>query len=141
VDISPESLADSAVAIAERYSHVQVHPVCQDFTTLKASFEIDSPGRRVVYFPGSTIGNLPPKDAAALLQRTARLCRPGGGLLLGVDLKKAPHLIHAAYNDAQGVTAAFNVNVLTRINRELAGDFNLSDFWHHAFYQPVPGRI
>jgi uncharacterized SAM-dependent methyltransferase len=95
----------------------------------------------VVYFPGSTIGNFTPEEALRLLRRTVRLCGAEGALLLGADHKKDPRLLHAAYNDAQGVTAAFNLNLLVRINRELGANFRPELFWHHAFYNPVFGRI
>jgi dimethylhistidine N-methyltransferase len=100
-----------------------------------------SAARRVVYFSGSTIGNFEPAAARDLLAGIAELCGPGGGLLIGVDLKKDPHVLHAAYNDRLGVTAAFNLNLLTRINRELGADFALDRYDHYAFYSPVLGRI
>src|SRR5262249_37413006 len=96
---------------------------------------------RIVYFPGSTIGNCTTQEAIRLLRQTARLCSRGGGMLLGADRKKDPAVIEAAYNDAQAVTAAFNFNLLTRINQKLAGDFQPDVFWHHAYYNPCEGRI
>ena len=95
----------------------------------------------MVYFPGSTIGNFGPTAARRLLAGMARLVGPGGAVLIGVDLKKDPQVLHAAYNDAAGVTAAFNRNLLVRINRELGGTFRPDRFDHHAFYNPVIGRI
>ena len=98
--------------------------------------------KRVGFFPGSTIGNLRPEEARAFLVHVARLLgRPGGELIVGVDLKKDPALLHAAYNDARGVTARFNLYLLARINRELGGDFDLSAFRHHAFYNERLGRV
>jgi dimethylhistidine N-methyltransferase len=97
--------------------------------------------RRAVFFPGSTIGNFDPPDAAVLLRRIARLVGPGGALLLGADLRKDPAVIEAAYNDRKGVTAAFNLNLLARINRELGADFDLTAFRHQAVYDPARGRI
>jgi dimethylhistidine N-methyltransferase len=142
VDIAREHLWQSAAALAHRYPGVAVLPVCADFTRpLSLPVPPRRPRRRVVYFPGSTIGNFTPDEAAGLLRQTARLCGPGGGMLLGVDLKKDPQVLHAAYNDAQGVTAAFNLNLLARINRELGSDFRAERFWHHAFYNPRAGRI
>lgn len=142
VDISGEFLQASAVRLARRYPHVPVLPVCADFTK---RFDLPQssarPERRVVYFPGSTIGNFTPAEAIALLRRTASLCGPGGALLLGADLKKEPRIIEAAYDDARGVTAAFNLNLLVRINRELGGDFPGDGFWHHSFYSPRDSRI
>ena len=90
--------------------------------------------RRVVYFPGSTIGNLDPSDAEALFRHVAHLVGPDGGLLLGVDLRKDAAVLERAYNDAAGVTAAFNRNLLVRANRELGADFDIAAFRHVAFY-------
>jgi dimethylhistidine N-methyltransferase len=142
VDISGEHLRQSAAALAERYPEIRLVPICADFTS-PAQLPVNSglPKHRVVYFPGSTIGNFTPEAAVDLLRQSARLCGPGGGLLMGVDLKKNPATIEAAYNDSQGVTAAFNFNLLVRINRELGADFQINQFWHHAFYNPREGRI
>jgi dimethylhistidine N-methyltransferase len=95
---------------------------------------------RIGFFPGSTIGNFTPAEALHFLRGAARLLR-GGGLLLGADLVKDPGVLHAAYNDAQGVTAAFNMNLLARANRELGTDFDLDRFWHSAFYNAAQQRI
>ncbi len=142
VDIARQQLRESAVALSQEYPHVQVLPMCADFTRPLSPPALDGRvRRRVVFFPGSTIGNLTRDETLRLLRQTARLCGPDGGLLLGADLKKDPRIIEAAYNDRQGVTAAFNLNLLVRMNRELAGDFNPAAFWHHAFYNPGPGRI
>jgi dimethylhistidine N-methyltransferase len=142
IDIAREALLRSAQSLARRFPHVEVLPVCADFTGPLDLPKPARPSRRhVVYFPGSTIGNLTPDETVALLRQTARLCGPGGGMLLGVDLKKDPALLHAAYNDRQGVTAAFNLNLLERINRALGSDFEVTRFWHHAFYNPTAGRI
>jgi dimethylhistidine N-methyltransferase len=97
--------------------------------------------RRVVYFPGSTIGNLTPGEAHAFLGMTRGQAGARGAMLVGVDLKKDANVLHAAYNDARGVTAAFNLNLLARINRELGGDFDLRRFSHYAFYNAALGRI
>jgi dimethylhistidine N-methyltransferase len=142
VDISGEHLAQSARALARHYRGLEVLPVGADFTR---PFALPRPRReplrRVVYFSGSTIGNFTPPEAQALLAGIARLVGPGGGLLIGVDLKKDRRVLHAAYNDAQGVTAAFNRNLLTRINRELGGTFDVDHFHHDAFYNAGYGRI
>lgn len=143
IDISREQLIDSANAIAQEFPLVDVHAICADYSNelvLPPLARLQTQ-RRVVYFPGSTIGNFTPTEARAFLQRTAQLAGPGGGLLIGVDLKKSPHLLNAAYNDAQGVTAAFNLNLLARINRELGADFDLGAFEHCAFYDQKLGRI
>jgi dimethylhistidine N-methyltransferase len=96
---------------------------------------------RLIYFPGSTIGNLTPAEALVFLRRARKFAGRNGAMLVGVDLKKDPQRLHAAYNDAQGVTAEFNLNLLRRINRELAADFDLDCFRHIAFYNAVAGRI
>jgi dimethylhistidine N-methyltransferase len=142
IDISGEHLTQSAHALARAYPHVDVLPVCADYTT---RFHVPEPdadvARRAVYFPGSTIGNFEPDDALKFLREVARVCGSGGGLLIGVDLKKDPAALHAAYNDAAGITAAFNLNLLARLNRDLGADFDVSSFAHYAFYNPRRGRI
>jgi L-histidine Nalpha-methyltransferase len=97
--------------------------------------------RRVVYFPGSTIGNFTPTEADTLLRNVADLCGRGGALLIGVDLKKDVAVLDAAYNDAAGVTARFNLNLLARMNRELGADFDLNGFTHKAVYNDELGRV
>ncbi len=93
------------------------------------------------FFPGSTIGNLTPEEAVQFLRGCRELLGPGGGMIVGADLKKDEAVLHAAYNDAAGVTARFTLNLLERMNRELDADFDLSRFAHEAFYNPVLGRI
>ena len=95
----------------------------------------------MVYFPGSTIGNFAPREAAVFLRRIAEVCGPGGGALIGVDLKKDKAVLERAYDDREGVTAAFNLNLLRRFNRELGADFDLDGFRHLAFYDQELGRI
>lgn len=144
IDISRDQLIDSANAIAHEFPHVQVHAVCADYSGESFALPPLDPlrtKRRVVYFPGSTIGNFTPAEAARFLRQTAQLAGAGGGLLIGVDLKKSASLLYAAYNDAQGVTAEFNLNLLLRINRELGADFDLAAFEHRAFYDASAGRI
>lgn len=142
VEIAREQLQESARALARDYPHLEVRPLCADFTRpLELPETRRSAARRVVYFPGSTIGNFTPDEARQLLERTARLCGPGGAMLLGADLKKDPRVLENAYNDRDGVTAAFNLNLLTRMNRELAARFKPENFWHHALYNPREGRI
>ncbi|HUY18591.1 MAG TPA: L-histidine N(alpha)-methyltransferase [Candidatus Binataceae bacterium] len=142
VEIAREQLEESARALARDYPHLEVRPLCADFTRPLELPQINRPAaRRVIYFPGSTIGNFTPEEARKLLERSARLCGPGGAILLGADLKKDPRVIENAYNDRDGVTAAFNLNLLTRMNRELAIRFKPEDFWHHALYNPREGRI
>ncbi|HLH76886.1 MAG TPA: L-histidine N(alpha)-methyltransferase [Candidatus Binataceae bacterium] len=142
IDISREHLRAAAYALARDYPGLEIRPVCADFTApLTVPSSTHAARRRVIYFPGSTIGNFMPAAAQTLLEQTADLCGRGGGLLLGADLKKDPRLLHAAYNDRQGVTAAFNLNLLVRINRELGANFQTDQFWHYAFYNPRAGRV
>lgn len=142
IDISRRHLQESAKELSAVYPQVEVLPVCADFTT---EFELPVPARgpshSEIYFPGSTIGNFQPADAAMLLGHFAQLCGTGGGLLIGIDLKKDVETIEAAYNDRQGVTAEFNLNLLHRCNRELGADFAVDQFRHEATYNEVEGRI
>jgi L-histidine Nalpha-methyltransferase len=140
VDISREHLMRAAERLRARFPGLPVRPVVADFTRPFRLPDLPA-GRRVVYFSGSTIGNFPPAEAADLLAGIRRLCGPDGGLLIGVDLKKDVAVLERAYNDARGVTAAFNLNLLERINRELGGDFDPARFRHVAFYDPSHGRI
>jgi dimethylhistidine N-methyltransferase len=142
VDVSGEHLHRCAEELRRHYPRLDVLPIVADFTN---DFSVPRTGRpsdrRVVYFPGSTIGNFDPPEADRLLRRIATLVGSGGGLLLGVDLRKNPAILEAAYNDRQGVTAAFNLNLLQRINRELDADFDLRAFRHRAFYDRDRHRI
>jgi dimethylhistidine N-methyltransferase len=141
LDISREHLLDAAVRLSASYPALKVLPVCADYTRPFMVPECDGAVRTVVYFPGSTIGNFEPHDARAFLRSAAAQCGGGGALLIGVDLKKDPGILHAAYNDAARVTAEFNLNLLHRINRELDGTFAVDRFAHYAFYNPRLGRI
>ncbi len=142
IDVSGEHLRRSARALGEEYPEIEVLPLCADFTRpLGLPACRKAAARRVVYFPGSTLGNFAPEAALALLRQTAVLCGRDGALLLGIDLQKDPRVIEAAYNDRRGVTAAFNRNILVRINRELGADFDIEQFAHRAFYNAAQGRI
>jgi L-histidine Nalpha-methyltransferase len=143
VDISREHLLKSASDLARDFPDLEVIAVCADYTL---PFEVPRPrrhpdARRVVFFPGSTIGNFTREAARDFLAGVSRVVGPGGGLLIGVDLKKDPVILDAAYNDREGVTAAFNLNLLLRINRELGADFDLSSWRHRARYDETAGRI
>ena len=141
IDISGEHLAASVAELRERYPEVDVQPVVADYTQrLLLPAPLPGAGRRVGFFPGSTIGNFTPAEALHFLQVAGQVLR-GGALLLGADLIKDPGVLHAAYNDAQGVTAAFNLNLLARANRELGADFVLQQFAHSAFYNAPQQRI
>jgi dimethylhistidine N-methyltransferase len=141
IDIAKEQLLRSVATLAQAYPELEVLPVCADYTS---DFELPVPKnpvwRRVAYFPGSTIGNFDREPATRFLQQIARVCR-GGGLLIGVDLKKDFNILHRAYNDSQGVTAQFNKHLLVRINQELDANFQLNQFGHYAFYNPGQSRI
>ncbi len=142
IDISREHLYQTAERLQSAYPALTIQPVCADYTQHFPLPDIRRRvGSRVVYFPGSTVGNFHRPDAAAFLGQIAEVCGPGGGLLIGVDLRKSPSVLEAAYNDAAGVTAAFNLNLLTRMNRELGADFAPGSFTHRAFYSEKWGRI
>lgn len=142
VDISEEYLSIMAGTLARDYPDLQILPVFADFTR---PFDLPSytvgPSRNLVFFPGSTIGNFEKSEARSLLEVMRQEAGPGGALLIGVDLKKDPAVIHAAYNDSAGVTAAFNLNVLRRLNAELDADFDIDGFRHEAVYDEREGRI
>ena len=141
IDISGEHLAQAAARLQRDYAGLEVLPVVADYTQdLILPHAAAGAGRRIGFFPGSTIGNFTPAQALHFLRMAARVLR-GGALLLGADLFKEPALLHAAYNDAEGVTAAFNKNLLARANRELQADFVLSNFAHSAFYNAPQRRI
>jgi dimethylhistidine N-methyltransferase len=140
VDVSGDHLRAAAAALADDYPALEVVPLSADFTRPFALPTLPA-DRRVVFFPGSTIGNFDPDEADALLRRVSRLVGQNGGLLLGIDLRKDVAVLERAYNDAAGVTAAFNRNLLLRINRELGADFDPSAFRHVAFYNRERSRI
>jgi dimethylhistidine N-methyltransferase len=141
IDISGDFLREDAAQLRRDFPHLAIHPVAADFTVMtQAPAEIaDMP--RAGFFPGSTIGNFEPHEAATFLRRCGQILGAGALLLVGVDLVKAPDILYRAYNDAQGVTARFNLNLLVRINRELGANFNLAAFEHHALYNGERSRI
>ena len=142
VDISAEHLADTVEALANDFPDIEMLPVAADFTR---PFPLPEPSltadRNLVYFPGSTIGNFAPTAALDLLHVMYHEAGPGGGLLIGVDLKKDRETLERAYNDRAGVTAQFNLNMLHHLNREFGSDFAVDVFRHHAFYNEQEGRI
>lgn len=141
VDISRDFLFEEAEKLRGEFPDLDITPIAADYTT---SFEINVNGhaeRRVIFFPGSTIGNFTPDQARDFLFQSADLLKENGGLLIGVDLKKGPDLLNKAYNDSEGVTAEFNKNLLLRINRKLDGDIDPDQFKHRAFYNKELGRI
>ncbi len=142
VDISRDHLRRSAEQLAGLFPDIEIAAVCADYTR---PFDVPSPtarpdAKRVGFFPGSTIGNFTPDEAVGFLESASRLL-DGGDLVIGVDLKKDSARLNAAYNDAEGVTAAFNLNLLVRVNRELGGDFDVAAFDHRAHYDAAAGRI
>lgn len=141
VDISREHLLGSAQTLARDYPQIEVHAACADYSVDFSLPYCPEHLPRAAFFPGSSIGNFDPSDAIELLRRVAMQLGEGGRLLIGVDLKKDSARLNAAYNDAQQVTAAFNLNLLERINRELGADFDLKAFRHHAFYDEERGRV
>jgi dimethylhistidine N-methyltransferase len=142
VDISPTHLLAAAEELADRYPTLEVLPVCADFTE---RFELPRGtrpfARTLVFFPGSTIGNLDPAQAASMLTTMRRMARADGVLLVGADLRKNPLVLESAYNDAAGVTAAFNRNILAHLNERFGADFEPEAFEHVAFWNARAGRI
>jgi dimethylhistidine N-methyltransferase len=143
IDIAREQLTRSAAELERDFPGLQVLAVCADYSRplVLPAAEGAPARRRVVYFPGSTIGNFALPEARGFLREARATVGPGGAMLVGVDLKKDEALLNAAYNDAQGVTAAFNLNLLARINRELGADFDPQAFHHRAFYNEALSRI
>ena len=142
VDISREHLRDASTSVAEDFPSVPVIAVCADYIRPFLLPPLPGAGgKRVGFFPGSTIGNFEPDAAVAFLANYARILGPGGEMLIGVDLKKDPEILDVAYNDRAGVTAAFNLNLLERVNRELDADLDIDRFEHLAFYNEAEGRI
>ena len=142
IDICREQLQRAARELSSDYCELEMLPICADYTNSIELPALKQPcSRIVVYFPGSTVGNFEPAHTIRFLQHIAAVCGLGGGLLIGVDLKKDASILHRAYNDRQGITAAFNLNLLERLNRELNCNFQLEWFEHRAFYNPHEGRV
>lgn len=141
IDIAAESLTEAATWLAGQHPGLAILPLIADFTATRALPHAARHKRRLGFFSGSTIGNLTHAEAGAFLANAARLLGKGSAFLVGVDLKKPASILVPAYNDAKGVTAAFNLNLLVRINRELQGDFDLSRFAHDAVWNETAGRI
>lgn len=141
IDICKDALIASSTEIAASYPNLRVEAVCGDYGSPSLLPEIESTGRPVAFFPGSTIGNLTHREAAALLKQWRMRLGSSGVMIVGVDLKKDPGLIELAYNDEQGVTAAFIQNVLARANRECDADFDLSAFRYEGRYDPDRGCV
>ncbi|MEX0774309.1 MAG: L-histidine N(alpha)-methyltransferase [Phycisphaeraceae bacterium] len=142
IEISPQALIESCAELVMAYPQLEVLPVCADYTQpLDLPRPRESPDRWAIFFPGSTIGNFHPAQAAAFLRRSAQLVDHQGVMVIGVDVPKDPAVLEAAYNDRQGVTAAFNLNLLRRANHQAGADFDLSAFRHRAVYNADHHRI
>lgn len=142
VEISEEYLLKTVQSLKNEYPQLTIKPVCADYTKPFQIPPIAKPFEYyVIFYPGSTIGNFRPVKAQLFLDTISKLLVPGGGLLVGVDLKKDKQILEAAYNDSKGVTAEFNKNMLVRINRELNANFDIDAFRHLAFYNKNEGRI
>jgi dimethylhistidine N-methyltransferase len=144
IDISAEILFDAARRLKREFPSLAIHPMVADYTaqiTLPEEIAGNRNGKRVVFFPGSTLSNFTPPEAARFLRNIRQFLQPGDGFLLGVDLIKSPNRLHHAYNDYDGVTAEFNLNLLRRINRELDANFKIHQFEHYAFFNPRYSRI
>ena len=139
VDVSASALKHAVAGLNGHIRNLRVHPIIADYSRQVPLLK--APGRRLALFIGSTIGNFEPDEAVQFLSSIHGSLRSGDALLLGFDMVKDPDVLHAAYNDAQGVTAEFNKNMLARINRELGGEFDLQNFQHVAFWNPRMSRI
>ena len=144
IEISGEALAQSVAALEEQFPDMEIRPLEADYTQdiPAEKFRLDPPARRrVIYFPGSTISNFTHSEAREFIGRMARIAGPGGGALIGVDLIKSPERLERAYDDAEGVTAAFNRNLLTRLTNDLGATLETAAFDHRAFYNGDEERI
>jgi len=141
VDISAEFLRDQTAALRREYPAIALLPVAADFSKPFGLPPAIAKIPRLGFFPGSTIGNFEPHEAAAFLRHAGGILGPGASFIVGVDLVKDAQVLQRAYNDSAGVTAQFNLNLLARINRELGGKFNLACFEHHAFFNRERSRI
>ena len=141
MDISHDHLRLAAEELAITYPWLEIHAACTDYTKEMALPPTAPRGTRVAFFPGSSIGNFDPDAAVDFLVSIVKLLGPGGYLLIGVDLKKEKAMLEAAYDDAAGITAQFNLNLLDRINRELGANFALEQWHHKALYNELHGRI
>lgn len=143
VEISGAQLRAATARLAASFPEIRMAAVCADYSRPLELPRVDGvrAARRVVYFPGSTIGNFDRREALAFMRNARDLAGAGGAMLIGVDQKKDAAVLNAAYNDARGVTAAFNLNLLSRLNRELGADFDVAAYRHRAFYNEAESRI
>ncbi len=142
VDISAEHLIKSTKLLQDEYSFLNVYPLAADYTRWFSLPKIQEDYNSIdAFYPGSTIGNFTPEGAREFLGRIAEICGKGSGLLIGVDLQKDENILNKAYNDSEGITAEFNLNILSHVNNQLGANFDLSKFKHQAFYNKKEGRI
>jgi len=143
IEISRDILLRMTEELHEEFPSLEVMPLCTDFNQdINLPQQLDSNNyKKVVFFPGSTIGNFGQQEAVTFLKKIGRIIGHGGGLVIGVDLKKNPEVLKNAYDDPHGVTADFNLNLLERLNREISANFNLDNFKHEAFYNEELGRV
>lgn len=142
IDISKEILLKSTQSIAEKYPTIETYAVCADFTQIPNIENLHDGTHNVVFFfPGSTIGNFDPGEAVDIMKSIRAAMKPGDSMIIGIDLEKDADVLNAAYNDAAGVTAEFNKNILNRINNDVDADFDLDKFEHIAFYNPEHYRV
>lgn len=143
IEISKQALTKMTGEFQNLFPDIKVIPVCADFSHQR-EFPISinlKNSKKIIFFPGSTIGNFHPLEAINLIKSFGKIVGRGGGLLIGVDMKKSPDLLKPAYDDSQGVTKDFNLNLLTRLNREINANFDLQKFEHHVIYDEKLGRI
>ena len=141
MDISADFLRRSAIKLGEEYPWLNVHAVCTDFARQEKAPEGLPAGKRVVFYPGSTLGNMKPAEASDFLRHLGHWLNEDGGVLIGIDMHKSTQILDAAYNDAQAITAAFNLNMLSNINTLMDANFDIENFSHHAFYNEEEFRI
>ena len=142
IDICKPQLEQTEARLVAHFPNIEILAMCADYTQLQAlPLPMSCDLRPVIFFPGSTIGNYTPEEAQNLLRKAANLIGPNGSMLIGVDCKKDPTVLNAAYNDKAGLTKAFNLNLLARMERELGAKIEPDGFTHYAFYNPVPGRV
>ena len=141
IDISAEHLHDTARRLGKAYPGLTIEPIVADYSAHIRGLRRVRASRRVVFFPGSSVGNFEPPEAVRFLERAGALAGPGGVVLVGVDVPKDAATLESAYDDAAGVTAAFNRNLLVRMQRELGAELDVSAFRHAAVWEPEPSRI
>ncbi|SRR5579883_2071881 len=142
IDIAEEQLTQSSLQLAQEFTEIDIRPVSADYTsTVELPIDNNEKGKRVIFFPGSTIGNFTPEEAIAFLRNAAQFIGGNGALLIGFDLVKETQVLEAAYNDRQGVTAEFNLNLIHRINREFDVTIPVVNFQHYAYFNTGESRI